>query len=72
MNVTIVSNFNSAKLKLFRESRLWTQSFLADRIGVSVFTLNRWENGSQVPMREYLGKIADALDVDESDLVITE
>src|SRR5947199_8789143 len=37
------------QLKLERERRGWSQADLAERMGTSVKTVNRWENGGNLP-----------------------
>ena len=39
------------------------QSELAERLGVTVTTLSRWENGQYTPNAEMIQKIADILEV---------
>lgn len=38
-----------------------TQAALAKRIGVSVITVSRWENGHSVPKQEHLEKLDRAI-----------
>jgi transcriptional regulator with XRE-family HTH domain len=42
------------------------QPSLAVRIGVSQQTISRWESGSNVPSRQYISSLAQALKVDEA------
>ena len=51
------------KIKKIRKEKKMTQPELAKRIGVSVPTLQRYENGVTELKASMLNKIADALDV---------
>jgi ribosome-binding protein aMBF1 (putative translation factor) len=37
------------ELATFRERRFWSRQMLADRLGVSVVTIFRWEKGDTLP-----------------------
>lgn len=45
------------------------QSELADKLGVNVTTISRWENGLNVPNGEMIQKIANVLGVDTETLL---
>ena len=49
------------KIKKLRKSKKFTQTDLAERLGVHVNTLLRWENGKRFPNIEKIKKIADVL-----------
>ena len=48
-------------LKQMRQNRKLTQAKLASAIGISTFTLIRWERGERSPDGEYLEKLAATL-----------
>ena len=48
-------------LKQMRQSRKLTQVMLAGRIGVSTFTLIRWERGERLPDGKFLKKLTEIL-----------
>ena len=56
-------------LKELRESRLWTQAFLAQKIGVQVPTVSNWERGEQRPQMSLMLKLADAFGISPSEIV---
>ena len=51
------------RIKKTRKERRLTQQELADKIGASLITVNRWEKGERTPNISMLQKIATALDV---------
>ena len=48
-------------LKQMRQSRKLTQAKLASAIGISTFTLIRWERGERSPDGEFLQKLSETL-----------
>ena len=48
-------------LKQMRQSRKLTQVMLAGRIGISTFTLIRWERGERLPDGKFLKKLTETL-----------
>ncbi len=48
----------AVKIKKLREVLLVTQKELADYLGVSVVTVNRWENGKYEPTMKEKRKLA--------------
>jgi Predicted transcription factor, homolog of eukaryotic MBF1 len=59
-------------IKNFRKNKKLTQKQLADIIGVSVVTIQNYENGRREPNMETLKKIASALDIKLNDLLLDE
>lgn len=59
-----------SKIKELRESKGLTQKELGKRIGVTAVTITRYERGDRNPSIEMLNKIADALNVPLSDLIL--
>ena len=56
-------------LKHWRERRLMTQADLAAKSGLSEMTINRIETGRAEPRLHTIRKVAEALDVDASELI---
>lgn len=48
-------------IRMLRERLGMTMFELADRMGVSVATVSRWETGEAVPVTTRLGALADVL-----------
>lgn len=48
-------------IRMLRERLGMTMYELADRMGVSVATVSRWETGEAVPITTRLGALADVL-----------
>lgn len=44
-----------------RKEKGWTQTELAERVGVNQIQVSRWENGKHLPTLEQFVAIADAL-----------
>lgn len=57
------------RLRLLRQARNITQARLAELLGISPRSYNRWERGGNIPHLEMLVKIADALQVSLDELV---
>jgi len=62
---------NAAKLRLERLKHCVTQQQLADRVGVDLNTVQRWEAGERSPPR-FLQKLCEALGVTPPELVETD
>ena len=60
------------RLREWRERRLLTQRELAERIEVTVGTINRIERGVHRPRLGTIRKLAEALGVDPDELVVWE
>jgi DNA-binding XRE family transcriptional regulator len=56
------------KIKKLREVLLITQQELADLLGVSIVTVNRWENGKYVPTMKIKRKIVELLKANSVEL----
>lgn len=50
------------KIRKFREAAGMTMKELADKVGVSIATVSRWENGEDFPAAARFPLLADALD----------
>jgi len=56
------------KLKYYRGSKNWSQEQLARFVGVSLYTIQRWESGKSAPSPLALGRLKEILeDVLEQD-----
>ena len=62
-------DYFGSRLKAFRKKAGLTQSQLADKIGVSLLTLFRWEKNERQPRVEDVKALAKALGVSEADLL---
>lgn len=67
--VVMVAGVVGERIKELRLRRGLTQDGLASRIGVSRQTISNWEVGQTTVSTAYLASIAEALKVDETDLV---
>ena len=56
------------KIKKLREVLLITQQEFADLLGVSIVTVNRWENGKYEPTMKIKRKIVEFCKVNHVDL----
>lgn len=56
-------------IKAKRIERGYTQNDLADKLGTTVFTISRWENGKCYPDLEMLDDLAMALDTTSEDIL---
>ena len=56
------------KIKKLREVLLITQQELADLLGVSIVTVNRWENGKYEPTMKIKRKIVELCKANSIDL----
>ena len=57
------------RLKLLRKKSGLTQEELAERIGVSIMTLRRWEWGERTPRMDEIEKLVEAIDVTVDELL---
>ena len=57
-------------LKRFRKLAGYTQEEVANRLGVSLQTVARWESGARLPSIDYLEKLADLYGVEVADFFI--
>ena len=58
--------------KEWRQRRLLTQAELAERVGMTVGTINRIERGVHEPRFSTIRKLAAVLDVTPDDLIVDE
>ncbi len=59
----------ASRLRLARTARSWTQEDLADRVGLSVRYVGKIESRKASPTIAVLGRIAEALDLDPTELL---
>lgn len=57
------------RLRQFRLKQFLTQQALADRAGVALFTLQRWERSEAFPRPAQMGNLCAALGLTVDDLV---
>ena len=57
------------RLRAARRHRGWTQTELAERVGVTQSQVSQWEN-SRFPGRDYLAAIAETLNVSLDHLLL--
>jgi transcriptional regulator with XRE-family HTH domain len=58
------------RLKEWRQRRLFTQAELAERVEMTLGTINRIERGVHEPRFSTIRKLAAALDVTPDDLIV--
>jgi transcriptional regulator with XRE-family HTH domain len=58
-------------LAALRAKHQFSQSQLADRVGVAPLTLGRWERGEALPRKYYWGKLCEALECSEKELALS-
>jgi DNA-binding XRE family transcriptional regulator len=58
-----------AAMRRIREARGLSRQELADRVGRHVSSINRWEYGIKTPLLDGIGKLADALSVEYTELI---
>lgn len=56
--------FDNEALRDFRKAKKMTQSNVADAIGTSVRTYQKWESGETTPDGHYLLRLMNWLDID--------
>ena len=54
----------SKKIRLHRIAAGLTQTELADKIGIQMVLVSRWERGQNTPRPKYIPLLAEALEVD--------
>jgi len=57
------------QLRQERQSRRWTQTMLADKVGTAKNTIIRWENGHTFPHPYYRNKLTDLFGITFEDIV---
>ncbi|MCH5385349.1 XRE family transcriptional regulator [Limosilactobacillus reuteri] len=61
----------NTKLLSLRKGAGLTQSELAQKIGVTIQTISRWENGMSIPSPKRIKQMADLFNVDGSDIFLS-
>lgn len=59
------------KLIALRKGAGLTQEELAQKIGVTLQTISRWENGMFIPNPKYIKKLAELFDVKGSEIFLS-
>ncbi len=65
-----MTNSFGDRLRALRKKSGLNQEELAERVGVHLNTISRWENGDDAPKMAFTRKLAQALDVPEEDLFL--
>ena len=60
---------NNSPIAQRRIAAGFTQTQLAERLGVTQLTVSRWENEGRIPRRPMLYKLAEMLSCDPRDLL---
>lgn len=60
------------RIRAFRKLKGYTQTELADRLGVSIAIVGTIERGTRKPDARILKRIAEALGVDQEELISAE
>src|SRR5262249_48490964 len=60
------------QLRRLRIGRSWRQQDLADRLGITVITIQRWERGSQSPSAYYRAKLCTLFNKSPQELGLEE
>src|SRR5690348_17554774 len=60
------------QLRSLRIERNWRQQDLADQLGVTVITIQRWERGSQHPSAYYRAKLCTLFGLSAQELGLVE
>lgn len=68
-NVKMADNKNLNRIKVMLAEKNKTNKWLAEQLGINPATVSKWCTNSSQPSLDMLGKIADALDVDYTELV---
>lgn len=63
---------NGSKVRELRETRIGSQAQLADLVGVSVYTVNRWETGKMQPRAKQFVKLVEVFHCLPDELLILE
>ena len=63
--------FNCSEIKRTREKFKYTQKQVAEAVGASVRTYQKWESGETTPDGHYLLRILNWLDISDVQDVIT-
>lgn len=65
----MAENKNLNRIKVVLAEKNKTNKWLAEQLGINPATVSKWCTNSSQPSLDMLGKIADALDVDNTELV---
>jgi len=60
------------KLRRLREKRGWTQTQVADQVGVRVASVSRWEADRDQPRMEYVARLAQIFDTPMEELMTAD
>ena len=66
--MTNIRDVFAANLRKFRQSRRWSQAYLAEKAETSTNYIGNLENSVKFPSSEMIDKLALALEIDPADL----
>jgi transcriptional regulator with XRE-family HTH domain len=71
---SVIMNNPPAKTKLRNEREIkgWSRKYVADKIGVSDYTVGQWERGKHAPYPEHIQRLCDLFGVNAAALGLTE
>lgn len=69
MGATRIPTFDGEALRQAREAKGWNRGRLANAVGKTVASVSGWERNLRTPEAKTLVDLADALDIDASDLI---
>ena len=65
-----IRRLNGEKVRELRMTRIGSQEQLASLLGVSVFTINRWETGRMIPRSTHFVKLVEVLRCDSEEEIL--
>jgi transcriptional regulator with XRE-family HTH domain len=68
-NIKIAKMEDINRIKVVLAEKKQTNKWLSEQLGVNPSTVSKWCTNSSQPSLDMLGRIADALDVDYTELV---
>lgn len=60
-----------SKLQCERQRRGWSRRYVAERLGVSEYTIGQWERGKHTPYPDHIQKLCNLFDTDAEALGLT-
>jgi transcriptional regulator with XRE-family HTH domain len=69
MRMKLINEFIGENLKRIRKARKLSQAVVAERLGVEVPSVSRWETGTNRPSQQHLSQLCAIYGVTEEDLL---